>query len=222
MQHDLALKTHLLKNSRNATYYRKTIQNEIVDCIGTKYQEEIIKDINSANCFSLIADETTDISGIEQLTICARYVNGESKLQEDVLWFFVPLVAIDAETISNKIIEVHKKLNINLSGLRGSGYDEANTITGHLSGVNVKIKEQICKQALYVHCSSHVLNLVLSHGYSISEIRNTSCTLAEFINFFNTPKHIVVLKTIVSNRVSATKRQKLISLSSATMLYFDL
>lgn len=70
---------------------------------------------------------------------------------------------MDAETISNKIIEVLKKLNINLSNLRGQGYDGASTI----GGVNVKIKEKVCEQVLYVHCSCHALNLVLHNGCSI-------------------------------------------------------
>ena len=37
--------------------------------------------------FSLLADETTDSSGVEQLSVVVRYVDGESSVQERFLCF---------------------------------------------------------------------------------------------------------------------------------------
>jgi hypothetical protein len=38
----------------------------------------IVSECNSANCFSVIADETTDVSTTEQIALCVRYVGVDS------------------------------------------------------------------------------------------------------------------------------------------------
>ena len=46
---------------------------------------------NSANCFSVIADETTDVSTTEQISLYVRYVGVDSDeemcIKESFLWF---------------------------------------------------------------------------------------------------------------------------------------
>lgn len=41
-----------------------------------------------SECFSVMADETTDISTTEQLSICVRYVDSNNILNESFLQFF--------------------------------------------------------------------------------------------------------------------------------------
>jgi len=41
-----------------------------------------------SECFSVLADETTDISTTEQLSICVRYVDSKNILNESFLQFF--------------------------------------------------------------------------------------------------------------------------------------
>lgn len=43
--------------------------------------------INKSKCFSILADETTDVSNIEQLSLCVRYVDNNNMLNEDFLQF---------------------------------------------------------------------------------------------------------------------------------------
>jgi hypothetical protein len=38
-----------------------------------------VKEVNESHYFSVLADETTDISVVEQLTICVRYLFGTGK-----------------------------------------------------------------------------------------------------------------------------------------------
>ncbi|KAJ8909917.1 hypothetical protein NQ315_017221 [Exocentrus adspersus] len=47
---------------------------------------KLVSKINEAGPFSVLVDETTDISTTEQLTLCVRYVN-ENKIHEDFLQF---------------------------------------------------------------------------------------------------------------------------------------
>nr|CAH7764155.1 unnamed protein product [Callosobruchus chinensis] len=55
-------------------------------------------------------------------------------------------------------------------------------MAGHLQGVQARIK-QLNPHALYVHCASQQLNLVLSHGCLEPSIRNACGTIKKVINF---------------------------------------
>lgn len=47
-------------------YLSPQIQNEILAACVTLVQESIVARVNSAKCFGLLADETTDISGKQE------------------------------------------------------------------------------------------------------------------------------------------------------------
>ncbi|CAN7983716.1 unnamed protein product [Ixodes hexagonus] len=60
---DGLLGDHLETAPGNVTYLSPEIQNEILVASSTLVQRTIDSEVNSAKCFSLLADETTDISG---------------------------------------------------------------------------------------------------------------------------------------------------------------
>ena len=64
------------------------------------------------------------------------------------------------------------------------GYDGASVMAGYKGGVQAFIREKT-PSAIYVHCASHALNLVLSHGWDGIEIRNMFKIVSDTINFVN-------------------------------------
>ena len=69
-----------------------------------------MKAANESNGFSIIADETADISGTEQLSIGVRFValqeqRNDSATRREEFLGFVPLERMDAATIANTIID---------------------------------------------------------------------------------------------------------------------
>ncbi|KAH9361913.1 hypothetical protein HPB48_003678 [Haemaphysalis longicornis] len=58
---DDTLKEHVLAAPGNATYLSPQIQNEILGACAKLVQENIVTRVNTAKCFALLADETTDI-----------------------------------------------------------------------------------------------------------------------------------------------------------------
>jgi len=60
-------------------------------------------------------------------------------------------------------------------------------LSGHKSGVQDLIREKV-SAAVYVHCASHCLNLVLNHCSQQPPIRNMFTTLSNVINVFNDSK----------------------------------
>lgn len=60
---DNELENHIEKGKRNAMYTSPHIQNEIIDICGGIIKENIIDDAKRAVAYSMLADETCDISG---------------------------------------------------------------------------------------------------------------------------------------------------------------
>lgn len=117
--------------------------------------KEIFSQVNLSDCFSIIADETLDISGQEQLIICFRFVTAGEKplLREDFVIFFA-FTDLGSESIAKNILEVCENLGIDLENkLIGQGYDGASTMSGSKTGVKTRIQEMFPK-AMYVDCAS--------------------------------------------------------------------
>lgn len=64
-----------LKNSTVFIGTSKTIQNELIECIGTVVRNEIKDEISKAMFVSIMLDETVDISKKSQLSTTIRYIS---------------------------------------------------------------------------------------------------------------------------------------------------
>lgn len=84
-------------------YTSPTIQNDIIESCNTILLRKIAKKVNESKCFSVLADETTDISTKEQLAICVRYVSDDNMLHEDFLQFF-EIESVTGEALANSIL----------------------------------------------------------------------------------------------------------------------
>lgn len=83
---DSQLRQHLETRNSNATYISKTVQNELIDTCKDFIQEKVLAKVKEAKLFSLIFDETTDISHIEQLNLSFRYIHN-GLIREDFITF---------------------------------------------------------------------------------------------------------------------------------------
>lgn len=120
---DQILEHHIKTASINATYISFRIQNEIINAAGKLITMNIVRRINDSKCFSVIADESTDISGIEQFTMCVRYVDKVGpiyNIREDFLRF-VPVEDVTGKGLANTLITTLNEIGVNLTYLRGQG-----------------------------------------------------------------------------------------------------
>ncbi|GBN52750.1 hypothetical protein AVEN_212092-1 [Araneus ventricosus] len=108
----------------------------------------------------VLVDSTTDISVTEKVSLCVRYVTQGDRsfsLREVILEFF-SIKTATGRNLGNHILKALSSLGVNCSNLCGQGYDGASSMSGCFNGVQAVIKETN-PAALYVHCSSHSLNL---------------------------------------------------------------
>jgi len=135
---------------RNATYASTGIQNQIIDIIGSIIIKKLVNKINLAKCFTVLADKTCGISGIEQYSLCVRYYdNGTKMIREDFLKF-VPVVDVTGNSLTVVLMDSLTNISLDLNFLRGQGYDGASVMRGHFNGVQAVVR-RLYPLALYFH-----------------------------------------------------------------------
>lgn len=180
---DVSLKAHSESCAKNATYMSPQIQNELINIAGDVIREDIIDDLKKAQAYSILADESCDIAGKEQLSIGVRFFDEEKLLIREEFLGFVELIAMDAKTIASAIDNFISNVGLDPEKCVGQGYDGCSTMSGKDGGVQKILREKY-KKALFFHCASHKLNLVVHDLNQIPAIRNTLGTIKEIIKFF--------------------------------------
>lgn len=108
---DEILKDHLETGAANAQYTSAKTQNKLIEICGQVITEQIVNKINRASFFSVMADETTDIGRLEQMSLCVRYIDPDNEvpiIREDFLNFFVVSDLIGSG-LASVILENFKK-----------------------------------------------------------------------------------------------------------------
>ena len=96
------------------------MQNQIIDILGDYVQQKILSKVQMAQFFTLIADEVTDCSNKEQLSLVLRYVDRESsQIREDLVSFVECDTGVSGKDIANKMLSFLRIHSVGLSKLRG-------------------------------------------------------------------------------------------------------
>ena len=135
------------------------VLNEMAEIMAHDVLRTLTKEIQSAECFSVMADETADITVKEQVSICIRFVNDNLETEEYFLGFY-ETSKTSAETLFRLLKDVLTRLALPVSKCRGQCYDGAANMAGVRTGLQARMLE-LEPRALYVHCTAHVLNLVV-------------------------------------------------------------
>ena len=106
--------------------------------------------------FSIKVNECTDVTTIEELTICCHWV--ESGASEEYFIEILPLKKANAENIYSALVEYCREKNIQLGRFIGMGFDGAATFSGDKTGIQRGLKE-LSPHASFVYCRCHVLQL---------------------------------------------------------------
>ena len=146
-------------------YLSKTIQNELIDIMGSKVRETIITWINKAKYYAIILDCTPDVSHQEQFSLTIRFVKMGSFPETPVTIqeHFVTFLLVD-ETTGKELTAVLLKeldtLGLKVKNIRGQGYDNGANMKGHKSGLQSRILQHN-PRAFFTPCACHSLNLLL-------------------------------------------------------------
>ena len=113
-------------------YTSKDIQNEILKLMAKEVLDEIVTNIQSADFFTVMADESTDASNKEQVVVVIRWVDKSLDVHEDFIHLY-NVNNTNAETITGTITESLSDLQLNVKQLREQYYDGASAMMGLVS-----------------------------------------------------------------------------------------
>lgn len=206
---DKVLANHLATAKHNATYTSGNIQNQLINVIGDHIRDQIIHQVKQSPLFSVIADEVTDSSNREQLSLVLRYIDSNGHIQEDFVDFMECDEGITGQAIADKILSSLQGYTLDLQLLRGQAYDGAGNMAGKTKGAASIITAKF-PLALYLHCASHCLNLAVMKGTEITSVRNMMGTLERIAYYFDGhPKRQTALDHAIDLSAVESKKHKL-------------
>ena len=185
---DSILRDHLATAARNATYTSADIQNQLIAIVGDQIRNKILSNVKKAQWFTIMADEVTDSSNKEQLSLVIRYVDPDDcGIREDLVDFIECDTGITVRALAEKMLGFLQNHGVDLTKLRSQAYDGAGNMSGGTRGAASLITAQY-PLALYLHCASHCLNLAVVKSLEETNIRNMMGVVDRISVFFSASK----------------------------------
>ena len=154
---DTSVIDRLSQASQKFTHHE--VQNELLDIMAKQVLSKKVETIRANDFYSIMCDEGTDCSNLEQLSFDTRTVDDDLEIHEDFLGFY-EVDNIKSATIVAAIKDILLRFNLSLDFCRGQIYDGASNMVGKRSGVATQISA-IQPKALTTHCFGHSLSLAV-------------------------------------------------------------
>ena len=153
---------------KNEKYTCAEVQNEMLQIMALSVLRDIAQNIRNSVYYSIMADETTDVSNREQCVLVLRHVDDDHVAHEDFIGLY-KVDSIDSNTLTKTIEDCLLRMNLSLKNCRGQCYDGASNMSGAKNGV---AKQIIDKEArgVYTHCYGHALNLAVGDTVKQSKV----------------------------------------------------
>ena len=171
------------------------IQNEFLQIMAHSVLRNIAAQL-SGRYYSIMVDETTDVSNNEQLVFCVRYVDNKLISHEEFIGLH-SMDCISAEHITRTIEDIMLRLSLPLQNCRGQCFDGASSMAGCRNGVSTKLLAKE-RRALYTHCYGHSLNLAVQDAVKANpNIRDALDTIEEMSKLIKkSPRRQVIFQKV--------------------------
>ncbi|CAB3244944.1 unnamed protein product [Arctia plantaginis] len=183
-KYDGVLETHLQSASTSFEGMSNLTQNDLISSVASVMIDRVKAEIKQSDFVAVMVDETPDVSGREQLVLVLRYFR-----DSEVVDRFIKYVDVStdrtAATLSSIILEILEEFDC-VSKLVAQTYDGAAVLSSQINGVQALVRQN-CPQAMYVWCSAHILNLVLSKSFErVAETKRFFGIIKSIAAFFHT------------------------------------
>ncbi|XP_026332324.1 uncharacterized protein LOC113239503 [Hyposmocoma kahamanoa] len=178
------------KIAKNIKLKRTKVQAVINNCIGASEKQSLIKDLTIQK-FSILIDESTDISVIKTVAVVVRYFDSNLGQVISRFWDLIQLFdasttdhSANAEKLFTIVVDSFQKHSIPLENIIGFGSDGANTMIGCRNSVASRFRN-LCPGIIILKCICHSLHLCANDA--TKELPYTCEKLARNIyNYFKT------------------------------------
>lgn len=135
------------KGHGRTSYFSSKTYRELILLMSDKIMAGIISEIKQSTYYSVILDSTSDITHIGQFNFVIRYLKDDSPIERIIS--FVLNVGHKAQDLTNALLELLEKYNLDLKFCRGQSYDNASNMSGWCSSQNYRKKPVSCLHPLF-------------------------------------------------------------------------
>ena len=121
------------KVCNNAKYTSTTAVTDFIHAIAQWVERGLLQSLKQSPYYTLMGDECTDVSSMEELSLCFRWLKDGKPVEHFLEVLHV--TRTDAETITSAITTYLQEKQIGIRNMRGMGFDGAATFSGNRTGV---------------------------------------------------------------------------------------
>ncbi|XP_075151745.1 E3 SUMO-protein ligase KIAA1586-like [Haematobia irritans] len=159
----LCIQNFYKSNSAEVIKMQRTkCANIIRNVLSPHFKEDLRNDIGKSK-FSILLDESTDISVTKLLGIVINYFSMERGKITSTFLGLVQLDSGDAVGIVNALLEVLNNWKLDPKHLIGIGTDNASVMTGRNRGVYAELKKRI-PSLILIRCVCHSVQLAVNYS----------------------------------------------------------
>jgi len=158
-------------------------RKEILHILSSKVKSHIREEIGDSK-FCIVVDGVCDGPQKEQMALVLRFVDKSGFIQER---FFDIVHVKDFEPLALKeeIYAILSRHNLDVSNIRGQGYDGASNMREQWNGLQTLILNE-CPYAYHIHCFEHkLLPALVCASSEVFAIQQFFSKLTSIVNFFN-------------------------------------
>ncbi len=147
----------------NATYTSHRIIEEFLSILGDLVKSNLVIQLRKSPSYSIICDETTDISTTKQLIIYIKAIVYDNHMTPSTDTFFLALKELNdasADSIAQCILDTLLEHDLDVLNCNGLGSDGASVMTGVHNGVATQLK-RVQPNMISIHCVAHRLALAV-------------------------------------------------------------
>ena len=167
---------------KNLKLHRTKCSGLINHVIGPILHEELLNDVGDSY-FSLILDESTDVSTTQCLGVMIRYFSKKMKKVVTSMYRLIELEATSANAILEAVLQALDVDKLQVSRLLGIGVDGASAMVGRHHSVSSMLKDRV-PHLVVVRCICHSLHLAASNA-SVVLPRHLDYMIRETYNWFS-------------------------------------
>ena len=101
-------------SKKTNNYLSHHIQNEFLQIMALHILRQVSKDIRDSACYTIMADECTDVANKEQFTICIRWVGQDLQDHEDFIGLY-EVSSINADCLTEAIKDTLLQIGVKIS-----------------------------------------------------------------------------------------------------------
>ena len=175
-------------------YFSHEILNDQERLIVLNARRALVQEINSNNFYSIICDEASDISKLEQLSFSVRTCNNSYETFKSFIGMLSCHQGLTSDALLKYIKDILLRCNMDTQKLVGTAFDGASSMVR----LAAPLKENFGDNIIHIHCFAHCNELAFKDATALSPLIAEAQDLCEdlYVLVGVSPKRVLLFENI--------------------------